>query len=352
MSVKIGIIGRIAANSNLCDGQTVKTRILKDELKRKYHDSIFFIADTYNYKKHIFRLLYDIERCIRKSDVIFILLSGNGRKFIFPIVNILNGIYNKPILHDVIGGAFEKELLCNKKLQKYCNNFEVNLIESQKAVERLRKAGFSNIEYLPNFKRLPIIYTSEYRPKSNTFFKFCTFSRVIKEKGISNAAEAVININKDAGYLKAILDIYGPIDDKYKNELESYINSSSGAVNYKGVVAYNESVFTLKNYYMLLFPTYFHGEGFPGTLIDAFSAGLPVIATDWHYNGEIISDHQTGLLYDVNEPQRLKELIEYSIINTDMVNMLHRNCLKKAEMYSAERVMEIIARKIKEVTEK
>ena len=30
----------------------------------------------------------------------------------------------------------------------------------------------------------------------------------------------------------------------------------------------------------MLFPTYWHGEGFPGIVIDAFVAGLLVVATD------------------------------------------------------------------------
>ena len=89
-------------------------------------------------------------------------------------------------------------------------------------------------------------------------------------------------LNRKAGSCKAVLDIYGPIEDGYEEELQRYVDSSDGAVNYKGIVDYNDSVSVLNNYYMLLFPTSFYGEGFPGTLIDAFSAGLPVIATDWN----------------------------------------------------------------------
>lgn len=350
MSITIGIIGRIATESDLCDGQTVKTQVLVNELKHKYPDSNLIFADTYNYKKHIHTLFFNIEKCLRKSDVIFILLSRNGRRFIFPIVNVFNLFYRKPILHDVIGGAFEKDLLNHRPLQRYCKHFEINWIESKKAVERLQAAGFQNVAYLPNFKRLPHITIPEHHSKPDTVYKFCTFSRVTKEKGISSAAQAVIDINRNAGCRKAILDIYGPIENGYEDELKSYIDSSDGAVTYKGTVDYNESVLTLKNYDMLLFPTYFNGEGFPGTLIDAFSAGLPVIATDWHYNSEIITDRKTGFLYAVNEPQRLKDLMEYSICNPDLINEMRRNCLFEVEQYSADIVMEIIAKKIAEVT--
>lgn len=350
MSITIGIIGRIATESNLCDGQTVKTQVLVNELKHKYPDSNLLLADTYNYKKHIPTLLFNIEKCLRKSDVVFILLSRNGRRFIFPIVNLFNRFYRKPILHDVIGGAFENDILTNRTLRKYSSHFDINWIESKKAVERLRQAGIKNVAYLPNFKRLPHITIPKHCSNPDAVYKFCTFSRVTKEKGITAAAQAIIDINRDAGYRKAILDIYGPFENGYEDELQSYIELSDGAVNYKGIVDYNESVLTLKNYDMLLFPTYFSGEGFPGTLIDAFSAGLPVIATDWHYNSEIITDRKTGFLYAVNEPQCLKDLMEYSICNPDLINEMRRNCLIEVEQYSADIVMEIIANKIAEVT--
>jgi glycosyltransferase involved in cell wall biosynthesis len=46
----------------------------------------------------------------------------------------------------------------------------------------------------------------------------------------------------------------------------------------------------LRDYFALLFPIYYIGEGFAGTAIDAFSAGVPVIASDWKYNSEVIKE--------------------------------------------------------------
>ena len=191
MSIKIGIIGRVAQGSDLCDGQTVKTRVLAEELTRRYPDCVLLTADTYNYKKHVFSLLLKIERCIRECDVIFILLSRNGRRFIFPIVHAINRFHRKPILHDVIGGAFEYDLVESRTLQKYCAGYAVNWIESKKAVERLRAAGFGNAAYLPNFKRLSPVAAPVPYASAESVCRFCTFSRVMREKGIGTAAQAL-----------------------------------------------------------------------------------------------------------------------------------------------------------------
>ncbi|MFR3494185.1 MAG: glycosyltransferase [Blautia sp.] len=66
-----------------------------------------------------------------------------------------------------------------------------------------------------------------------------------------------------------------------KNGLNSCKASSPQYIRYKGMVPFNQSTEVLKNYDALLFPTYYEGEGFAGTIIDAFAAGLPVIASDW-----------------------------------------------------------------------
>ena len=44
----LGIVGRIAAGTKLCDGQTIKTRVLRDELRVKYPEAEINIVDVYN----------------------------------------------------------------------------------------------------------------------------------------------------------------------------------------------------------------------------------------------------------------------------------------------------------------
>jgi len=47
-------------------------------------------------------------------------------------------------------------------------------------------------------------------------YKLCTFSRVLKEKGIEDAINAVIKVNTDCGREVCTLDIYGQIDENTK----------------------------------------------------------------------------------------------------------------------------------------
>ena len=78
-------------------------------------------------------------------------------------------------------------------------------------------------------------------------------------------------------------------------------------VSYGGKVPFDKSVDILKNYFALLFPTYYDGEGFAGTLIDAFSAGVPVIASDWKYNAEIVNE-KVGIVYSAKDRKAVLQL--------------------------------------------
>lgn len=344
--MKYGIIGRTAEGTELCDGQTIKTRVLAEEIKHAYPDSTIIVADTYNYKKRALHLIGRIIKTLKECDIVFILLSRNGMRVIFPLVNSLNTLFHKPIFHDCIGGALDELVKQNPKLIVELNKFSVNWVESRQLKLRLEELGVKNVEYLPNFKRLKSIEKDCLVLSYPKQFRFCTFSRVNEAKGIGRACEAVIGINRKYGFTKAKLDIYGPIEDNYDSILKNYIDSSNCAISYHGTVAADKSVEILSDAYALLFPTTFYGEGFPGTLIDAFSAGIPIIATDWHLNSEIIQEGYTGLLYRPEEPEKLMVLMEDLMNSPELVFAMRKHCLEEAKNYTPERVMEIIQRRI------
>ena len=341
--MKVGIIGRFADKKELLDGQTIKTRILRDELKKRLTESKIRFVDVYNYKLNCIIILIKIFCLFIKSDVIIVLLSQNGRKVLFPYMYFLNKIFNRKIYHDVIGGVFCESLESDKKLKKYVISFTENWVETNSMKNKLENRGIYNVDVVPNFKSFNPIKKEEVYSLNE--LKFCTFSRVTKAKGITDAIEMIAKINKSIG-CNVILDVYGEIEDSYKEEFDNLIKKYKSFVSYKGKVHYNDSINIIKNYYMLVFPTTFEGEGFPGTIIDAFFAGVPVIATNWRYNSEILINGYTGIIYDYKEENRLYEAIEYCIKNKNEISNMRINCLKEAEKYSSDKIMEKIISKI------
>lgn len=97
---------------------------------------------------------------------------------------------------------------------------------------------------------------------------------------------------------KVAIDFYGQKTDGYFDESLSGV----GMFSYRGVLQPHEVVQTLQQYDALVFPTHYEGEGCPGILVEALSAPLPIIASDWKYNSEFVRDGINGFLcntYDV-----------------------------------------------------
>ena len=81
----ISIIGHFGGKEEFLDGQTVKTKILYDELNLKTKFKIIKV-DTYYKNKKPLKLIYQTLIAIMKSNDIIILLSGNGMRMYFPIL--------------------------------------------------------------------------------------------------------------------------------------------------------------------------------------------------------------------------------------------------------------------------
>ncbi len=332
-SKKIGIIGHFGANQNILDGQTIKTKILYDELKN-ISDLQILKVDTYYKKERPLKLLIDTFVCLFKTRNIIILLSGNGMRFYFPLLYVFSKIFGTRVFHDVIGGNLDKYVKMNPKFKKYLNQFVVNWVETDGLKNKLESCDIMNCEVIPNFKKLNIISNCElpaYPP-----YGFCIFSRVMQEKGIETAIEAINAVNKDSGKEICQLDIFGRIDEGYQDRFEKVLQKHPAGVKYKGTVHYDRSVEAIKGYYALLFPTYWEGEGFPGTIVDAFSAGLPVVATDWNCNSEIVENKVNGILYPNGEIADLKQAIQWLITHNAEVAHMKKSCIETAKKYQPE----------------
>ena len=166
------------------------------------------------------------------------------------------------------------------------------------------------------------------------------------EKGIEHAAKAICKINSEMNEIVCILDIYGPVDNNYKDDFNKLISECSSCVTYKGCVPSEKSTEIIKDYYGLLFPTFYSGEGFAGTVIDAFSAGVPVIASDWRYNTEIVEDMKNGLICKHNNIESLEICVRKLINEKELYGKMAEECLMSAQKYLPEKVIKILSEQI------
>ena len=199
---------------------------------------------------------------------------------------------------------------------------------------------------MPNAKKLHILKEKNIISPYKRPYKLCTFSRVMKQKGINDIVKAVKEINKLYNEVIFLLDIYGPVDPLYKNEFTEMCKNFPKYIRYCGCVPSDESTSVLSDYYALVFPTRFYTEGIPGTIIDAFSSGLPVISSKWQNFSDLIDDGITGIGYDFGSYKHLKSTLIEIIANPKRLINMKKNCIREAEKYSIDKAISILLEQV------
>lgn len=342
---RVCIIGHFGHGENLLNGQTVKTKIVTKEIVKELGKKEVSCIDTHGGVKALISAFRHALIALKYHKNIIIMPAENGLRVFAPLLVLLNLLFHRKLHYVVIGGWLPEFLKKRKKLTKALMSFDGIYVETNTMRKALEAQGFNDVYVMPNFKDLNILKESELVYHHTEPYRLCTFSRVMKEKGIEDAVNAVKTVNEHFGRIVYTLDIYGQVDSaqtEWFNELKSTFPLY---IKYGEFVPFDKSVEVLKNYFALLFPTYYEGEGFAGTLLDAMAAGVPVIASDWRYNPEIVNE-KTGYVYPVHDNHAFVTTLISVGNNSDLLLSKKSDCLKEAEKYRAENVIQCLTSKL------
>lgn len=332
---KLCVCGHFAFGENKLNGQTIKTKIITEALTQKLGEGQITKIDTCGGIKSLFRLPIALTNALRHSDNLVILPAYKGVRIITLILSFLRIFLRHTKVHYVVIGGWLPKYVRTKFLLKGCLKASVDVIycETSTMMRQLAESGFANTVFLPNCKELKPVVLDESTPSYVEPLRLCTFSRVMREKGIEEAVRAVESVHAKLGREVFTLDIYGPVwptEQEWFNQLQSQFPSS---VQYRGTVPFDASIDVLKDYFLLLFPTLFFTEGVPGTVIDAYAAGLPVLSSKWESFSDVIDDGLTGIGYEFGSFDALCAALMDIALNSDRVNKMRLDCIAKYQQF-------------------
>jgi glycosyltransferase involved in cell wall biosynthesis len=343
-NLKIFICGNFGYKNNQIDGQTIKTRQLKDVMIKKIgRDSIVYVDTSYAKRKPIFTF-NEIKKNIKNSNHLIILPGSNGLRVLLPLFIRWKKKLKIDIRYVVIGGWLPDFLKKKKKYLSLCKKIDKIYVETKFMKQKLIEIGLQNVDILTNFRQFNFTRKSINKVKGS--LKLVYFSRVLKEKGIELAMESVNRINKKYDKKVVEFDIYGPINSKYKKEFEKQIVKSEEYICYKGFLEPDNIYKKLSKYDLMIFPTFCKTECFPGAIIDSYISGVPVLASNWQYSDEIIKENITGKLFASQDIGDLTKKLEFMINNPDLIYKMKQNCLEEAKKYNADFVLDSLIKDI------
>lgn len=332
MKNDIVFIGPMGGGKIPNNGASIKNYYIVNKLRESTKRIV--VVDTECWKKNPFILIKLIGVILCNPKAKYILSLNNMSAY--RVISLLNRLPRKRcVYYWVIGGSIADWI---KEGRVSCRSYRavhIFLVEGNSMVQTLSDCGFNNAVYVPNFKKI------DYLPEKinqDSLVRFLFLSRINPHKGcdyILSVARQLNKIYRD----KYQIDFYGEVASEYTDFQEKV--DALPNVNYKGFIDLRES----KNYDVLavydamLFPTYWHGEGFPGIMVDAFVAGLPVIASDWHLNKDIVSDGETGFIIKPCDEKVLYETMEKCIKNPQLLREMKAACQREAMKYNVDSVV-------------
>lgn len=332
----VGIIGHFAEGIDMADGQVVKTRTVRELLRDVCGAENVRSIDTRDWQKHPIALARECIKLAKLTDALVMLPAHNGVKIFAPLLVYLRKRYGCKIVYSVIGGWLAEYIVGQPILAKKLKSFDEILVESDRVRVLLAEQGFDNVLVAYNFKRLPQLKFTELKQPSGEPWPLAVFSRIYEDKGIDDIVWAVHKANCRLGRRAFRLDIYGNVLPEYKEHFDALIAGCDiSEIVYKGVAPAGESTSVLNGYLVLAFPTRCPGEGVPGTVVDAYCAGIPVIASRWPSYAEMVDEGETGLTYEFLNRDALLDVL----LNPDLPKQLlamKESCLRKGRNYSYE----------------
>ena len=206
------------------------------------------------------------------------------------------------------------------KIRQYCEKTQIDLIlcPSLFLITALNKKGFSNLVQLKNFVNYKI---NEINYKNNNILYV---GSLVELKGVICLIKAFEIVSKKNTKLKLI--IIG--DGEEKNNIQKYliINKLTKKVILKQYVPNNMLAKYYKYAKLTIFPS-IGIENSPMSILESFSCGTPVVASNIGGIPELVKDKITGMLFKPRNYVDLSSKIEYLLTNPSLLKKMSINCL-------------------------
>ena len=326
--MKILYLTCLVSEKEKYDGERIKNTLIFDSLKKITDvDVVDFTKNKYVNLLKTFRLSLFKKR---KYDYFIISKDPHGANIIRKVLKI-SKIPNSKIVYFEIGPFLYNRILNGSIKKETFISDELIVVETKSMKDELESIGFKNVDVFPNIKPIYNIQFKEQKyPKD--VLNLIYFSRIEDQKGIYDLVDCLNEINKDS--IKYTLDVFGRPQNKHEEERIIKLCKQYSYLSYKGKLDMNgpEAYEFLSKYDLHIFPTKY-AEGFPGTIIDFFIAGVPTLSSSFARANDILTLNDS-IIFKQGDRNDLINQLKYIYDNQIALNNLRRNTFERRKEYS------------------
>jgi len=331
------VIGSLdaAAGGKTAGGTTISLQCLVDELQRRGDVELSVVDIGCSREKT--GLLKDIGRAmsfirhaaqqIHRDDVVSLHTVSTKLWFTGMMTLLLSRVAHKPLLIRKFAGTdyndfpFWKRTL-TKWVLSHCDMY---LAQTRHLVEVAKsRDGISHCRWFPTHR--PMNSTDKPCRERTACRRFVYVGHVREYKGIRELVEAAERLDASI-----TVDVYGPIFD----DLPADLFDRRQRIFYKGFLNHRNVVSTMQQYDAFILPTKAISEGYPGAILEAYAAGLPVITTTCGAIPEIV-DESSGILVEPRNVEALYQAMMRLSEDSKLYVRLCKGAREQAGKFSAE----------------
>jgi glycosyltransferase involved in cell wall biosynthesis len=274
-----------------------------------------------------FRSLWQLLKAIRRASVVMLNASPRGLMLLGPPVFWLSRFAGKPVVVRVFGGDFDRVLaeaspVMRALSRKSYLNADTVFFQTRRLTESFRDE--SVCQWLPT-SRIAIASPIVRQACKRILF----VAQLRPEKGIREALRA-----SEEFAMGTQLTIFGAQMPGFDvTEIDAF-----SAASYRGERPHEVVLEALESHDLLLLPTYWEGEGYPGVVIEALQHGLPVVASRWKDLEELIEHEVNGLLIEPRSEHAIVEAIQQLQSDPALFKRMSAAAIKSGEPFSSQAV--------------
>lgn len=310
-------------------GVTVKNSVLFDSISSRMGITRVDLSMVKRFR------LVDLSRFIKEmaspSGGLVIGTSDSWRRRITMALNRTNRGKMRRSVVFVMGGSS----LDDPRYAHALSNYKAVYVETEGMKRNYEAMGLLNVRVFPNCRkrREADIVIGGHQGRLSCVY----FSLISEEKG----APLILDV---ASMLPSVdFHMYGRIDPAIEDGFLKRCDELDN-VHYHGVFDSVEGyvIAELSQYDIHLFPSLCPNEGVPGVLVETKMAGVPTIASDRCFNGELVQDGETGfVLTDISAESFASAIRKFDSDRQMLMGMKYAS-LRSAERFYIEKYIDDI----------
>ena len=269
------------------------------------------------------RVIYRVCVLARHNHVVFLNVKARTFLMLGSCIWMICTAVRRPLALRLFGGYFADWYDRYGRLRHWwanrtCMRCALVFVQTQEMVRRL--SGYTNVRWFPNTRNL------QQPPVANreVVRKFLFVSQMRMDKGLGETLEACRDLPENCH-----LSVFGP----HMPDTDFSLFDNHQRATYRGVLSPDEVPNVIAQHDVLILPTYFYDEGYPGIILEALQCGRPVISTYWRGVPEVVEHEESGLLVAPRSTTALKDAIARLMTEPELYHRLCRGARTRGEFF-------------------